>query len=160
MELLMVFAILGILASMVGPGAFNYFKKQRAKESAEKVLVLINEGFSSARSTARSVKIEAINGDATATPPALDKIILLTCDKTDCSGTNTEIKSEEFPIDVENKNGDFDFIFTAPYGKIIDNNNIFTEENNDQLTIKIENKYKYEVIVRKLSGLSYIKAVN
>ena len=139
-ELIVVFAILGILAVIIAPSFVRFMETSRLKYSQQLVETTLGKAFSSARSHpkgmivrgwagSRSLEIVTDDGSLISDPPCL--VESSSCQKIDRG------------ITFEN---DFQITFTPPYGDI----NEVGNETDIQL---LSSNYTVQIRVYHVSGL-------
>lgn len=145
MELMVVITLIGIVASMIGPGFLDFYKRKNIKDSVQTLTTTFSKGFSSARSKALIFGAEGKKEEG--------EIIFFECDFPSCT-TKTNFQSEELEKNVKIKSDDFEIRFFPPHGDI----GYFSEnglENtiDDDFEIRLENKYARKIKIYKKSGL-------
>lgn len=105
-ELLMVIALLGILASMVGPGFFEYLTRENLIGSQKTMAKELEKAYTTARTKPLTVTATGLKGQ--------DHISLMTCSAPDTC--TTKILELEGATLLEGD--DFSITFAPPFGDI------------------------------------------
>lgn len=129
-ELVVVLALLGILASLIAPSFMSYQNKTRLRMSAQLVETSLSEAFSLARSEPAFFIVEAQTQGR--------NVQLKRCDE----GCDCDDVQEDQPLSqsVTNETA-FEICFAPPYGDIVDmaseETNIFLTNGDQRTGIKI-----------------------
>lgn len=145
MELLVVITLIGIIASMVGPGFLDFYERKNIKDSVQTIKTTFSKGFSSARSNNLIFGVKGRKSD--------QEITFFECDFPDCT-TPTNFKTEKLESDVTINSDDFEIRFSPPHGDII----YFSENgvaniSDETFEIAVENNYLKKIKIYKKSGL-------
>lgn len=160
-ELIVVLVIIGILATLLTPSFFGFFRQQQLKESELTVRSTLLDAFHEARSSARFVHFNY--------SPADHEIYLRICADQTCSAdfdhdndvTTPEIQESliknskyQFAQEVEvNNSHPFHVVFSAPHGDLEDSGDLFGKDYVNITLTHTKTQKSKTIKIYKHSGL-------
>lgn len=145
MELMVVITLIGIIASMIGPGFLDFYERKNIKDSIQTLKTTFSKGFSSARSNNLVFGVKGLKNK--------QEITFFECDFPNCTNQKN-FKTESLESKVSINSDNFEIHFSPPHGNI----SYFAENNVENTTdeffeVTLKNKYFKKIKIYKKSGL-------